>query len=413
MKILALLSLSMMLVAGMSGAWSQAIVSQPATPGVATPAGPGNQSGDVPKPGSRPRLAESAAKAAEEGLAVRIKDIARFRGVRGNQIQGFGLVVGLEGTGDSKRTPMTATMLANLVKAAGNNIDPKLLDAKNVAVVSVTGELPPFASPGNALDVTVQSIGDAKSLQGGFLLQARLFAANDQERAVAVAMGAISIGGFNGGAGGTSVQKNHVNVGRIPGGGLVERVAPFQMVFEDNRMFLELDDGDLTTAARIVDELTKQFPEYLPRAVDGGTIELRLPSTVSPVMAMSRIESATVRAEIPASITVNERTGTIVASGNIKVGPALVVQGSLQLVIETEPVISQPAPFSNGSTVVTEQTRVAVDDAPAQASTIPAGATIDDLARLFKALKLTSREVISILQALRDQGALKARIRLQ
>jgi len=388
---------------------TQAIVSQPASPGVTMKPAAVKENPTEP----RTRLSQDGVRAGEEGVSVRIKDIARFRGVRGNQIQGFGLIVGLEGTGDSKRTPMTATMLANLVKAAGNNIDPKVLDAKNVAVVSVTAELPPFASPGNAIDVTVQSIGDAKSLQGGFLLQARLFAANDQERAIAVAMGAVSIGGFNGGASGSSVQKNHVNVGRIPGGGLVERVAAYQMVFEDNRLFLELDDGDLTTAARIVEELGKQFPEYLPRAVDGGTIELHLPSAVSPVAAMSRIESATVRAEIPASIIVNERTGTIVASGNIKLGPALVVQGSLQLAIETEAVISQPAPFSNGSTVVTSESRVTVEDNPARASTIKSGATIDDLARLFKVLKLTSREVISILQALRDQGALKARIRLQ
>lgn len=347
-----------------------------------------------------------------DGIEVRIKDIARFRGVRRNQLLGYGLIVGLEGTGDTRKTPFTQTLLANAMKNFGTMIDPGTLEARNVATVAITAELPPFASPGNAIDVTVQSIGDARSLQGGYLLQAPLFGANDRENAIAVAQGSISIGGFNVSAGGSSAQKNHVNVGRIPGGAIVERVIPFQLVY-GGKMFIELDEGDLTTAQRIVTRLAELKPELNPVAIDGGTIQIDLPSGMAPVQAMSTVEMISVKADIPALVIVNERTGTIAMGGNVRLGPAVISQGSLQIIIEEFNEVSQPGPFSGGTTQGVTNNRVQANEETAQVGLLGPVTTVADLARVFQALKVTPRDTIAILQALREQGSLKARLRIQ
>ncbi len=369
----------------------------------------------IPKPAEKkpPAVRVSPTAAESEGIEVRIKDIARFRGVRGNQLLGYGLVVGLAGTGDSNKTPFTATLLANAMRKFGTQIDPKLLQAKNVAAVAVTAELQPFATPGNRLDITVQSIGDAKSLYGGTLLQTPLYAQSDDEHAMAVAQGPLSVGGASASGGGSSATKNHVNAGRIPGGGFVERVPPFQMVFEGNKLYLELDDADLTTASRVAEALGKRFPSLVTRAQDGGTIEVSLPTTEDPVLVMSRIESTTVFADIPALVVVDERTGTIVVGGNVKIGPALITRGALKVSIARYPVISQPAPLSGGVTVVDSEVDIQIDEDRAKVGEVPAYATLSDLAKLFDALQVSAQDVIAILQALRQQGALKARIKVQ
>lgn len=348
----------------------------------------------------------------ENGISVRIKDIARFRGIRSNQLLGYGLVVGLEGTGDTKSTPFTQTLLANAMKAMGTTVDPETLKIKNVAVVAITSELPPFSAPGNSIDVTVQSIGDAKSLQGGTLLQSPLYAANSKETVYAVAQGSISIGGFQAGANGSSVQKNQLNVGRIPAGAIVENAAPTKFVF-DNKMFLELDDADLTTANRMAQEINKTFPEFRAEALNGGTIQIVVPSGTPPISAMSRIEMTNVHADIPATVVINERTGTIVVGGNIKLGPALVAKGSLTVRIDTIPFVSQPAPFSQGTTVSGQASEVNATEDTAQVALMTETATVADMARLFHTLKVSPSDIIAILQALRDQGALKARIKIQ
>lgn len=356
--------------------------------------------------------AQKIRTAEREGIDVRIKDIARFRGVRGNQITGIGLVVGLEGTGDTRRTPFTSTLLSNAMKEFGTSVDAAQLQSRNVAVVTVTAELPPFASPGNTIDVTVQSIGDAKSLQGGFLLQTPLYAIGNKEKAFAVAMGAVSIGGFNASSGGASVQRNHVNVGRIPGGAFVERGVDTKFVF-DGALYLELDEADLTTAQRLAEAIGKKLPTYAPVAMDGGTIRLALPEGTNPVAAMSAIEATTVKADIPAVVVVNERTGTIVIGGQVKLGPAVIAHGGLQVVIDQQVVVSQPAPLSQGQTVVATQPGVTGAEEMAQVALVPPSASIDDLSRIFQTLKLSPRDIIAILQALRDQGSLKARIKVQ
>lgn len=377
---------------------------------VAKPNSPGDPASS--KQGEKPRERISAELTEKEGIEVRIKDIARFRGVRGNQLLGYGLIVGLEGTGDTKKTPFTQTLLANALKRFGTLIEPTQIQPKNIAAVAVTAELPPFATPGNRIDVTVQSIGDATSLKGGTLLQTPLFGQNDDSKAIAVAQGSISVGGFNQGAGGAQLQKNHVNAGKVPGGAFVERAVPYQMVF-DGRLYLELDDPDLTTASRLAEALAKKYPMNLPRAVDGGTIEVTLPSGKDPVAMMAEIETTTVFADIPALVVVDERTGTIVVGGNVKIGPALVTRGEIKVSVDRFPVISQPEAFSQGSTVVDSMYDIQAYEAAAKSGELPAYATLSDLAKLFKALNVSAQDVISILQALREQGALKARVKIQ
>lgn len=349
--------------------------------------------------------------AEQNGVSVRIKDVARFRGVRANQLQGIGLIVGLGGTGDTKNTPFTATLLANAMKEK-TLVDPKVLKSKNVAVVFVTAELPAFASPGNRIDVTVQSAGDATSLQGGYLLRTPLFGPADNENAYAVAMGPVSIGGFNVASGGASVQKNHTTVGRLPEMGIVERSVNTEIVF-DGRLYIELRDADLTTAQRMVEKLNKTNPTYMAVALDGGTVQLNMPDGKTPVQAMAEIEGLAFMSDTEATVVISENTGTIVAGGNVRLGPAMVAKGSLTVKIEQELIISQPNPFSFGSTVVGQQTNIKAQEEPAQVTMMGPTATVADLARIFQALHVSATDMIAILQALRSQGALKARIKIQ
>lgn len=355
---------------------------------------------------------KAAIDAEENGVEVRVKDIARFRGVRSNQIHGYGLVVGLEGTGDTKKTPFTATLMANALKDFGTIVDPAQFTAKNIAAVAITADLPPYATPGNNIDVTVQSIGDAKSLQGGFLLQAPLYGAADKTKAYAVAQGAVSIGGFNFSSGGSSVQKNHVNVGRIPGGAIVEASVPYQVIFE-GKLFLELQAGDITTASRLAESLNEKFPQCQPTAIDGGTVQINIPIGETPMTLMSKIEQCTVLSDTPAVVVINERTGTIVIGGNVKIGPAVVAQGSLQVVIDKQTYVAMPNPLTNAQPVKVENTTVNAEEDTAQIALISPNATVADLARIFQTLRVTPRDIIAILQALRQQGALKARIEVQ
>ncbi len=355
------------------------------------------------------RLAISDAE--KNGTEVRVKDVARFRGVRSNQLQGIGLVVGLNGTGDTKNTPFTANLLANAMKEK-TLIDPKQLKAKNVAVVFVTAELPPFASPGNRIDVTVTSAGDAISLQGGYLLRTPLFGPMDSENAYVVSMGPVSIGGFNVTAGGASLQKNHTTVGKLPSGGIVEQSVATTMIF-DGKMYLELEEADFTSAQRLATKLNETDKTYHAVAEDGGTIKLSLPEGKSPVQVMSEVEGLKFFSDNAATIVINENTGTIVIGGNVRIGPALVAKGSLTVRIEQELLISQPNPFTFGSTVVAEQTKVSAEETPAQVTMMGPTTTIADLARIFQALKISAQDMIAILEALKAQGALKARIKTQ
>lgn len=355
----------------------------------------------------RIRMAESA------GIRVRLGDIGRFRGARSNILQGVGLVVGLDGSGDTKSTPWTTTLISNYMARWGTMVDQAQVRSKNIAAVMVTCEMPAFVAPGAKLDITVSSSGDAKSLEGGVLLPTVLTSMSDPQTPICSAYGSISIGGFNASSGGSKVSKNHALTGIVSGGAMVEKSVNTQFVFEDNMMFFDLDEPDFTTVTRAMESLQKALPDWTIEAQDGVTIKLRFPFGTSPTLAAQMVESTTVMANTPATVVVNERTGTIVVGGNVKLGPAVIAHGSLQVSITTDVLISQPAPFSNGETVVVQVPQVDAAESQAQIALVAPNATLDDLARILQTLKVSARDIIAILEALQTQGALKARIKHQ
>ncbi|MGV3614635.1 MAG: flagellar basal body P-ring protein FlgI [Fimbriimonas sp.] len=345
-------------------------------------------------------------------VTAQLKDIARFRGIRTNTLTGVGLVLGLEGTGDTQRISATRSALTNYLRRSGLDVDAKQLDSKNAALVMVTAELPPFSVNGQKIDVTITSIGDAKSLRNGTLLMTELKAASNPDTVYATASGAVSVGGFSVSQNGNSQIKGFVTVGRIPAGGVVEQGAPTTTVY-NGRMYLELDEPDLTTASRIEDAIRKRHPEFRPVAQNGGTIEVVLPEGLTPTAAMARLEKLTVEADTAALIVINEKTGAIVMGGNIKLSPVAFAYGSLSIRVEEQSFVSQPAPFSNGKTEVVKDTQTGAKEDPAKTAVTTANTTVADLAQIFRKLNLSAGDIIAILQALRQQGALKARVVMQ
>jgi flagellar P-ring protein FlgI len=345
---------------------------------------------------------------------ARIKDITRLRGVRANQITNMGIVVGLQGTGDSRNSPWAQQAIQNLVKEYGISLDARSANLKNIALVMVTAELPAFTRPGSRIDVTVSSVGDAKSLQGGYLLQTPLYAPGNRNTAYAVAMGAVSIGGFGAAQGGSSRQKNHLTVGLITNGALVERSVPTQIEF-NGTMFLELMQHDFTTATRIADAINTNFSDLRAIAYDGGGVEVQAvdPMRFDAVEVMSRVEMLEVVPDIAATIVVNERTGTIVVGGDVKIGPAMVAHGGLVVRINQYNEVIQPPPFSRGTTETQTNTEVGVQESRVNIGIIKPNATIDDLAKIFRALRVTPTDMIAIIQALKAQGAIKAQVKTQ
>jgi flagellar P-ring protein precursor FlgI len=225
--------------------------------------------------------------------------------------------------------------------------------------------------------------------------------------------GPLTIGGFNASAGGSGVRKNHTNVGRIPNGAIVERSVDTQTLFEGNKMYFELYVPDLTTAQRVAEALRKEVKGFVVTALDGGTIEIQIPDPGNPMLAMMTIEQTTVHADVPAVIVVNERTGTVVIGGNVRIGPAVIVHGSLKVQIDAIPIISQPLPLSRGTTTQATENIVNAEESQTQIGVIPPNATIADLAKILQTLQLSARDIVAILQSLADQGALKAKIRMQ
>ncbi len=343
-----------------------------------------------------------------DGLGLRLKDIARFRGIRSNTITGMGLVMGLDGTGDSNKVTPTINMLANYLKKQGQDVDPSTLTVKNAAMVIVTAELPPFAVNGQRIDVTVTSVGDSKSLRNGTLILSEL-KGPDGISVYATASGAISVGGYSEGGGGNTQSKGFVTVGRIPGGGVVERSAPTTTVY-NGKMFLELDESDLTTAQRVETRINQVLPEFHAIAMNGGTIQVDLPTGMNPTLAMSKLEGVTVQTDTQTSIVINEKTGTIVMGGDVRLSPCAIATGSLSVKIESTDTVSQPAPFSGGTTTPVKNQTLTVNEDRAQIALLKANTTIADLAHIFQELKLKPADIINIFQLLHQQGALKARV---
>lgn len=358
-----------------------------------------------------PRAAPNGRTPAQPSLTVRIKDIANIRGIRSNQLVGYGLVIGLNGTGDGKGSP-TAASLANMLQRFDQTIRAVDLKVKNVAAVIVTADLPAFMSPGGRIDVVVSSLGDATSLQGGTLLQTPLMGADG--KVYAVSQGQLSIGGFSVGNKSNGIQKNHPTVGRIPDGASVERSVP--MGFEENgRMTVELRRPDFATATRIVDAIRAKYPDLEPEAVDAGSIRLTIPDGIGAVSVMAGVQALTVVTDQVAKIVVNERTGVVIIGGDVRIKPVIIAQGGIKVEVRTDYNVSQPPPLSKqGATVVTPTKAIeATEEAASITSFGGAAATVEDLVKGLQSLGVTPQDLIAILQALKQQGAIEAEVEVQ
>ena len=345
--------------------------------------------------------------------AERIKDVATLQGVRSNQLIGYGLVVGLDGGGDKNTSsPQTEQSLRNLLTQLGVVVPPiQRLKPKNVAAVSLTAELPPFAKPGMRIDVTVSSIGDAKELRGGTLLMAPLKGADGQ--VYAVAQGDLIVGGMSAsGADGSSVTVNIPTAGRIPGGATVERAVTTPFASGDS-LTLNLRDGDFTTAKRVADAINKSVGAGVAQAIDASSIRVHAPMDASErVDFVATIENLEVRsADAVARVIVNARTGTVIINSAVRVSPAAVSHGNLIVTISESPQVSQPQPFARGRTVVTPQSDVQVaQEGGNRMFVFRPGVSLDALVRAVNQVGAAPGDVVAILDALKRAGALKAEL---
>ncbi len=339
---------------------------------------------------------------------VRIKDIAAFEGVRDNQLIGYGIVVGLEGTGDTTQNKFTFQSMANMLDKMGLTLSPDAFQMRNTAAVAVTASLPPFARVGSKIDVTVSSIGSAKSIQGGILLITPLKGAD--ANVYAVAQGALTIGGYNAQQGGTGTQKNHSTVGRIPNGALVEREVPFNFTSQDY-FTLVLYQSDFTTTSRTVNIINKAFGD-VAAAIDSRTLKIMIPDkyTQDKVLMASMLENLAVSPDSPAKVVVNERTGTIVFGENVKISRVALAHGGITISIRTEYDVSQPSPLSTGDTTVTERRTADVKEPEARFAVMDESPKIADVVKTLNALGATPRDIIAILQAMKSAGALQAEL---
>lgn len=345
--------------------------------------------------------------------AERVKDLARISGIRDNQLIGYGLVVGLNGTGDQTgQTPFTVQSLKAMLNRFGVQIPAETrLQLKNVAAVTVSTNLPAFAKPGQTIDVTVSTIGNAKSLRGGTLLMTPLKGADGQT--YAIAQGNLTVGGFGASSddGASSVTVNVPTVGRIPNGATVERPSPAQFR-EDGELVLNLLRSDFTTAKRIQDAINRSLGEGTASAVDASSVRLSSPADPTQRVAyLSHIENLTLHAgEAPARVIVSSRTGTVVISRHVSVGHAAVAHGNLAVTISNQPYVSQPAPFSGGQTTVVPDTAIDVRQDRARAFVFNPGVSLQDIVRAINQVGAAPSDVVAILEALREAGALHAEL---
>lgn len=341
---------------------------------------------------------------------ARVKDLATLQGIRDNLLLGYGLVVGLAGTGDKRQTVFPAQTLANMLERMGVSIDPKAIQVRNTAAVMVTAILPPFAQPGTRIDVTVAAAGDATNLQGGLLLLTPLRGADGQ--VYAVAQGPVVTGGFVAGQAGNQQILNHPTTGRIPNGAIVERAPPVSLT--DGALKWQLHESDFTTAARVAEIINKHFGNDSPIAVadNPAVVTVRLPEAYRNrlVEFIAAVENLEVEVDRKARIVLNERTGTIVMGKRVRIAPVAILHGALTVEIRTRYAVSQPAPLSQGETVVVPETRVGVREERARHVVLEEGATVEDLVKALLAIGSTPRDIIAILQNLRAAGALEAEL---
>ena len=340
---------------------------------------------------------------------VRVRDIATVEGIRENPLIGYGLVVGLNGTGDRRQTLFTTQLLANVMQKMGLQIPASSVRVNNVAAVFVTASLPPFARSGTQLDITVSSIGDAKSLEGGLLLLTPLHAADSV--VYAEAQGALTLGGYTAGGSGNSKQVNHPTVARVPGGGTVERDFAVDMT-SMKTVSLLLRDPDFTTAKDLADAINRELGRAASQVRDSRQVEidLRASGMESAAALLARVENLSVEARTPARVVVNERTGTIVLGKNVRLGAVSILHGNLSIEISTEFKVSQPESFSSGTTTPIAQPDVRARESATHRVELGEGATVEQLVAGLQNMGATARDVIAILQAIKAAGALQAEL---
>ncbi|WP_296445664.1 flagellar basal body P-ring protein FlgI [Rhodoferax sp. UBA5149] len=346
--------------------------------------------------------------------ANRIKEVAAVEGVRSNQLTGFGLVVGLDGTGDqTTQMPYTSQGIANYLKQLGITLPAAAiaqLQLKNVAAVLVTAQLPAFARPGQAIDVTVSSMGNAKSIKGGMLIATPLKGADGE--VYALAQGNLIVAGAGAAAGGSKVQINHLSAGRIPGGAQVERIVPTPLL-EGNSINLGLEASDFQTAQRVAKAINKRFGEGSAHALDGRTVKVIAPTeSDARVSFIAELEELPLESSVPsAKVVINSRTGSIVLNQAVTLGPCAIAHGNLSISISSTPVISQPNALSTGGqTVVTEKSNIQIKQEPGILIQLPTAAQLSDVVRALNALGATPQDLLAILQAVKAAGALNAEL---
>lgn len=341
----------------------------------------------------------------------RVKDIASIEGIRDNQLVGYGLVVGLRGTGDSSQTVFPAQTLVSALEKMGitvpqsGTMSAMNMQVKNMAAVFLVATLPPFSQPGYKLDVTASSAGDARSLEGGILLMTPMYGPDGQ--IYAQAQGALVLGGYVVASNGNSQRMNHPTTARIPSGALVERAVPFELK-QMQTVDVVLNDADFNTAERLAAAINKSLGAPRAQALDSRRVELAVNPTEDRAVLLSAIEETEIDVSLRARVVVNERTGTVVIGGTVRLQPVSILHGGLVVNVISQPLVSQPNPFGNGTTQVVQQTTVQSQDKPVNRIDLKDGATVEDLVRELQRTGAGARDVISILQAMKAAGALQA-----
>ena len=356
-------------------------------------------------------LALAFAPAQDRSELARIKDVATIEGIRDNQLVGYGLVVGLRGTGDSSQTVFPAQTLVSTLERMGVTVpqtgsnSASNMQVKNMAAVFVVATLPPFSRPGNKIDVTVSSAGDARSLEGGILLMTPLYGPDGQ--IFGQAQGALVLGGYAVASAGNARQMNHPTTARIPGGGSVERLVPFDLS-QMHTVGVVLDDADFHTAERMAGAINRNLGSARAHAIDSRRVEIPVASGEDVAALLDKVESIEIEVYPRARVVVNERTGTVVIGGTVRLQPVSILHGGLSVNVIARIEVSQPAPLSQGTTKVVEQTAIEAQDKPVNRIDLKEGATVEDLVRELQRTGAGARDVISILQAMKEAGALEA-----
>lgn len=339
--------------------------------------------------------------------AVRIKDIASIKGIRSNQLIGYGLVVGLNGTGDKSGAAFTMQSLANIIKRMGVNVPVGSLKVKNVAAVIITAKLPPFARIGTNLDIIISSVGDAKSLSGGTLLLSPLKGVDGN--VYALAQGPIALGG----AGGGGAVKNHLLVARVAGGATIEREISMNLKNKKS-ILMSLYNPDFTTVSRVAGIINSTTGQNVAKAVDSGSINIMIPPKMKDSVPefIAKIERLHVLPDKIAKIVVNEKTGTVIIGSDVSISTVAVAHGNLTITIKENKEVSQPEPFTEGETVVKKDVNVALKEEDVQVMVLPKTSTIGELVKALNAIGVTPRDLISIFQTIKAAGALQAELEI-